>query len=80
MSVVPVGERTVFAVRNTDSLVVLRIVNHVVPLVAVSSTASVVVWVTKSAKVAKLDAKVCDVVAEKSRSRWTFYHAHWDVC
>lgn len=80
MPVVPVGECTVFTVRNTDSLVVLGIVNHAVPLVTPSSTASVVVWVTKSAKVAKLNAKVCDIVAEKSRGRWTFYHAHWDVC
>lgn len=52
MSVVPVGKSTVFAVWDTNSTIILRIMYHLIPFVAIGSTASIVVWVAECSRIA----------------------------
>ncbi len=80
MPVVPVRESAIFAVWDADSVIVLRIMYHLIPFVAVGSAASIVVRVTECSRIAQQHTLVCYVVTEQSRSCRACDDTLRDVC
>ena len=80
MSVMPVGKSTILTVWNTNSSIILGIVNHKVPFVTVSSATSVIVRVSKSSWVAQKDALVSNIITKQSWSCWTCNDTLGNIC